>query len=193
LIWSYYNSGEEHIDPPLFLECAAAYDVFKNPNSEFFNKTVLPIQCAMETFRSVRSFIRLLEEDWNNATGSLYGVGKILWEEQKEAIMGLDIQPVHLTGRLKQYDLIHVGNPRVTTAARIAHVLRQSGMFTNADFMVTQRWDEEKELFFHSLRSMQDDANCLEIIEDCQLSGGGHEKAAGFRHSIDLFPELQTV
>ena len=185
--WLYPNEGL-----PEAVDFTNRYDLFIQQDGLLFANIILPFQCIMERLRSVELYRLILISD-EDEFERLVELGEALWVEEQRAFESAE----KLSFRwLREKSTLLKGlrdKPRqpykfvltrgMRNPGRVAWLLRQGG--ATEDFYINQ--NEKNGKFTHSIRSLSQEADCLDFIKEFRLKGGGHHKAAGFSSEFNLF------
>ncbi len=178
LVFEWFYPGEPLPDA---VDLTDKYDLFLGQDSDMFRRWAIPFQCIMERCRSVSLYAKILISD-DQEIFHLTNLGAALWKEEQAAFKSAE-KFQHEWAREAGRPFVFVVTKEMKNPGRIAWLLRQAGH--PADFYINQNEKEGK--FTYSARSIQAGADCLELIKEYGLRGGGHPQAAGFSSETDLF------
>ncbi len=179
LVFKWFYPGE-HLPDAVGL--TDRYDLFVDQGQETFKRLVLPFQCIMERLRSVPLYHKTLTSNGQEIL-HLIKLGDTLWEEEREDFKKAEKWNREWPRQKPGRPYTFVVTQGMKNPGRAAWLLRQAGY--SADFYINQNEREDK--FTYSIRSIQPEADCLELIKEYSLRGGGHPQAAGFSSGASLF------
>lgn len=175
LVWEWFYTEKKFM--PRAVEYTHRYDIFEGEETDSFLNEVIPFQCFMERVRSVNVYKKILT-GVAPSTDLILSIGKTLWEDELNVFKNMNFKKLTIIGKnaLISQNVYNVG--------RVSYLLRKKGV--KCDFYINQMKKAEG-TYIYSIRSLSEGADCLDIIKNLNLNGGGHVAAAGFSSQASLF------
>lgn len=191
LCWMYLNGGPRY-EAPRAIQLVERYDIFKDSEAEDFYTDVIPFEMALTTKRLMcgDDVLRDLASCDDQQIDAIITQGRHMREYEESLI-----RPVinHTAHDLAERDfepgymgygrwILDIEGQRVLVmkqsinAGRQAYYIRKCNM--ELDVLMTFNY-KGNDIWTYSLRALSERGNCLRLIEDLQLRGGGHVAAAG--------------